>query len=98
LRETAEAPARRGRKSAPAGAAAGVAPADAALLAALREWRLTTAREHGVPAYVVLHDNTLAAIAATRPRTLEALRGISGIGERKLERYGAALLELVTRP
>ena len=53
-----------------------------------------TAREHGVPAYVVFHDSTLEAIAATQPRTLDDLRGISGIGAKKLERYGEALLAI----
>jgi len=67
---------------------------DAPLLEALRVWRRTTAREHGVPAYVVFHDATLEAIAGAQPRSLEELRGISGIGEKKLERYGAALLEI----
>jgi len=65
------------------------------LLQALRDWRLTTAREHGVPAYVVFHDATLQAIAAAHPRTIDDLRGISGIGATKLERYGRALLEVV---
>jgi len=62
---------------------------------ALRTWRSATAREHGVPAYVVFHDSTLAAVAAIRPRTHDALRGISGIGVTKLERYGDALLAIV---
>jgi ATP-dependent DNA helicase RecQ len=47
-----------------------------------------------VPAYVVLHDATLEAIAAARPRTLDDLSGISGIGVKRLERYGAALLAI----
>jgi ATP-dependent DNA helicase RecQ len=65
-----------------------------ALLEALRNWRLATARAHGVPAYVVFHDATLEAIAAARPHTLEELREISGIGAAKLARYGEALLAL----
>ena len=48
----------------------------------------------GVPAYVIFHDSTLETIAATQPRTLDDLRGISGIGAKKLERYGEALLTL----
>ena len=51
-----------------------------------------------MPAYVVLHDGTLRAIAQLRPQSLEALRGISGIGEKKLERYGAEVLRLVAEP
>jgi ATP-dependent DNA helicase RecQ len=68
---------------------------DPGLLAALKAWRAQVAKSRGVPAYVVLHDVTLDGIAATRPRTLEALRGIAGIGDKKLERYGAELLAVV---
>ena len=53
------------------------------------------ARERGVPAYVVLHDTTIDGIAATRPTTLAQLRGIAGIGDKKLEHYGGELLALV---
>jgi len=48
-----------------------------------------------VPAYVILHDSTLAEIARRRPRDLSALARIAGIGAKKLERYGAALLQAV---
>jgi ATP-dependent DNA helicase RecQ len=48
-----------------------------------------------VPAYVVFHDSTLEAIAALRPHSSAALRGMPGVGDRKLERYGAALLGIV---
>jgi ATP-dependent DNA helicase RecQ len=48
-----------------------------------------------VPAYVVLHDATIEGIAASRPSTPEALRDIPGIGDKKLERYGRELIELV---
>ncbi len=68
---------------------------DADLLAALRAWRSETARKRGVPAYVVLHDATIDDIAASRPATLVALRAIPGIGDRKLEHYGDALIALV---
>jgi len=68
---------------------------DAALLERLRAWRLAEARSQSVPAFVILHDKTLAEIARQRPRTLTALGGISGIGAKKLERYGPALVELV---
>jgi len=77
-------------------AAAGLSSADAGLLDQLKAWRLEQAREQSVPAYVILHDRTLAEIAATRPRDIDALGMISGIGAKKLERYGAALLALVT--
>jgi len=97
FREEAERPRKRerGRKAVVAGAAPN--PNAGPLLEALREWRRATAREHNVPAYVVFHDATLEAIAAARPQTLDDLGGISGIGVKKLERYGAALLAITQR-
>jgi ATP-dependent DNA helicase RecQ len=68
---------------------------DATLLAALRAWRSEVARARGVPAYVVLHDTTIDGIATARPTTLGQLRNIPGIGDKKLEHYGADLLALV---
>jgi ATP-dependent DNA helicase RecQ len=62
----------------------------------LRTWRSETAREDGVPAYVIFHDATLAELARSAPATVDELRGIPGIGARKLERFGEALLEVVT--
>ena len=69
--------------------------ANAPLLEALRAWRLAESRTQAVPAFVILHDRTLAEIAELRPRDLHALGGIGGIGARKLERYGPALVALV---
>jgi len=63
--------------------------------ARLKAWRLAEARRQAVPAYVILHDATLAEIARREPRDLDALGEIPGIGARKLERYGAALLEVL---
>jgi len=60
-----------------------------------KAWRLAEARRQAVPAYVILHDATLAEIARREPRDLDSLAGIAGIGARKLERYGAALLEVM---
>jgi ATP-dependent DNA helicase RecQ len=77
------------------GAAIALGGADEALFERLRAWRSSAAKEHGVPPYVVFHDATLRAIAAAQPDSLEALRGISGVGERKLENYGAAIVRLV---
>ena len=48
-----------------------------------------------MPAYVVLHDSTIDGIAAVRPATLDELRGIAGIGDKKLEHYGDELIALV---
>jgi ATP-dependent DNA helicase RecQ len=64
----------------------------------LRAWRAQVAREHGVPAYVVFHDGTLQAIARARPVSVDHLRAISGVGEKKLENYGAQLLALLGQP
>jgi ATP-dependent DNA helicase RecQ len=65
------------------------------LYQALRAWRLQVAREHGVPAYTVFHDSTLEEIARRRPASTEELRAVNGVGAIKLERYGAAVLDLV---
>ncbi|MCV7104435.1 MULTISPECIES: ATP-dependent DNA helicase UvrD2 [Mycolicibacterium] len=68
---------------------------DTDLLTRLKEWRLRTAQELKVPAFVVFSDNTLIAIAETRPTDDAALVAISGIGARKLEQFGPDVLELV---
>jgi DNA helicase-2/ATP-dependent DNA helicase PcrA len=68
---------------------------DEALAERLREWRLATARERGVPAYVVFTDMTLNALAERRPRSEEELLDIPGIGPAKYEQYGQTLLEMV---
>jgi ATP-dependent DNA helicase RecQ len=70
-------------------------PADANLFDALRLWRGQTAREQGLPAYVILHDKTLRELAARRPQSMAALLNVGGIGEAKAIRYGVALLELL---
>jgi ATP-dependent DNA helicase RecQ len=70
-----------------------LAPADAALFERLRAWRAATAKEQGVPAYVIFHDATLRLIAARQPGTLDALAGISGVGEAKLAKYGQPVLD-----
>jgi len=70
---------------------------DQVLFEALRAWRLEQARAQGVPPYVVFHDSHLRAIAAERPVTLEALSELKGIGPRKLEKYGSAVIELVRK-
>ena len=77
--------------------AAELSPEDAAMFEKLRAWRGATAKEQGVPAYVVFHDATLRQIAAARPATLAELAEINGVGEAKLAKYGEAVLE-VTRP
>ena len=70
-------------------------PASAGLVDTLRLWRGQTAREQGLPAYVILHDKTLHELAARRPQTLSELLNVGGIGEAKAKRYGIALLDLL---
>nr|WP_221316055.1 DNA helicase RecQ [Saccharopolyspora gloriosae] len=68
-------------------------PAEAApLFERLRAWRAATAKEQGVPAYVIFHDAVLRQVAAQRPSTLDELGTISGVGQNKLDKYGEALL------
>jgi ATP-dependent DNA helicase RecQ len=66
-----------------------------ARFAALKAWRGQVAREHNLPAYVVFHDATLAEMARTRPDSLDALGGISGVGAKKLEAYGREILRVL---
>jgi len=68
---------------------------DTALLEALKEWRRKEAARRSVPAYVVLHDSTLARLALGKPATLEELAQVPGIGPAKLNAYGKALVSLL---
>ena len=62
---------------------------------ALKAWRGEVAKEHNLPAYVIFHDATLAAIAERAPLSLDDLQGISGIGAKKLEAYGEEVLRVM---
>jgi ATP-dependent DNA helicase RecQ len=66
-----------------------------AIFEKLRWWRVETARAHGVPAYVVFQDATLREIAKGKPTSLDELRGVSGVGEKKLASYGEAIVEII---
>ena len=68
------------------------APADAELREYLREWRRGIAKEHGVPAFVVLHDTSLDEICRENPSSIAELLNITGIGERKAQTYGQQIL------
>ena len=70
---------------------------DSPLMTALREWRLTTARSDGVPAYVVAPDSLLIDIADQRPTTIPSLRRVKGMGPSRLSRYGEEILDLTRR-
>lgn len=61
----------------------------------LKAWRSEVAKAHDLPAYVIFHDSTLAAIAQRNPRSLDELQGISGIGSKKLQAYGQEVLRVV---
>jgi ATP-dependent DNA helicase RecQ len=63
----------------------------------LREWRRSTAREQGVPAFVVLHDSSLDEICRIQPTSIAELLNITGIGERKADLYGQAILSALRR-
>ena len=65
-------------------------------LDALKAWRAEVAREHNLPAFVIFHDATLRAIAAEKPRSMADLDGISGIGQKKRDAYGAEVLRVVS--
>ncbi|MDI1257680.1 DNA helicase RecQ [Aquabacterium sp.] len=102
LREAADAPkrAKTSRTSSSSGKAAAGAPKDLvgeALIRfqSLRAWRSEVAREHNLPAYIVFNDATLAEMARIAPQTLGELSGISGVGAKKLEAYGAEILSVL---
>jgi len=84
---------RRDRKAAAASVV--VSEADASLLEALKALRTKLAQVQKVPAYVVFSDRTLVELATHRPDSPRAMREIHGVGDTKLERYGAAFLEVV---
>jgi ATP-dependent DNA helicase RecQ len=71
-------------------------PAARTLWEELRAWRLEEARRQQLPPYVIFHDSTLSEVARLRPNSLAALAGIPGIGRTKLDRYGSAVIAIVT--
>ncbi|MCR2808177.1 MULTISPECIES: DNA helicase RecQ [unclassified Microbacterium] len=82
----------RARKAAAADA---LEAGDRPLFESLREWRAGVAKEQGMPAYIVFGDATLRALAEQRPATLSDLDGITGIGAKKREAYGSAVLAVI---
>jgi ATP-dependent DNA helicase RecQ len=99
LRESvaADKPARGSRSKArntPSAAATHLDPEAMVRFINLKAWRAEVAKEHNLPAYVIFHDATLAAIAQAAPHNLDDLQGISGLGSKKLEAYGADVLRL----
>ncbi len=94
LRRVAEQPLAKTR---PAAAAAqdGQEPVASDLLKRLKSLRLELARARGVPAYVIFHDATLIEMARVRPASLDQLAAIGGVGPRKLEQYGDAVISVL---
>ena len=92
-----KAKARPSRGRSPARRGAALPTADAALVDELKAWRLAKARSMGVPAYVVLTNRALTAVAAALPKDKAALLQVSGIGPRLVERYGDELLAELNR-
>ncbi len=84
-----------GSRSRRTAASADVDAADQPLFEALRAWRAETARELGMPAYIVFGDATLRALAEHRPSSAAELDGITGIGAKKREAYGEAVLAVI---
>jgi ATP-dependent DNA helicase RecQ len=96
LRREPERVATAGREKRKA-AAADLPAAAVPIFERLREWRAATAKEQGVPAYVIFHDATLRQIAARTPTTLAELSAVSGVGENKLAKYGQQILDELAR-
>ncbi|KAF0846448.1 DNA helicase RecQ [Nocardia caishijiensis] len=92
LRREPERPTRPARAPKAAKAAVDLPAGDVPLFERLRAWRAATAKEQGVPAYVVFHDATLREIAARKPGDLAALGTVAGVGENKLAKYGEGVL------
>jgi len=95
LRREAERPERAPRSSRQVVASAELGEDALPLFEALRAWRAETAREQGVPAYIVFGDATLRALATARPSRLADLDGVTGIGAKKLQAYGEQVLAVV---
>ena len=77
------------------GARGAANPVDDPLFEALRARRRELANEAGLPPYVIFHDSTLREMASRRPESLAAMSGISGVGSAKLDKYGAAFVEVI---
>ena len=96
LRESLAATRTRRPKATPANVAAqDLGPDAQARFINLKAWRSEVAKAHDLPAYVIFNDATLVGIAQRNPQTLADLHGISGIGAKKLEAYGAEVLRVI---
>jgi ATP-dependent DNA helicase RecQ len=71
--------------------------ADPALFERLRRWRYQKAQILAIPAFMVLHNRVLEAIARLSPRTLSELEGVHGVGARKVEQFGEEIIDVVQK-
>ena len=83
------------RQSAKDYAETNLSDTEQAIFERLRWWRVETAKAHNTAAFIIFHDSTLREIAKAKPRTLDDLRGVSGVGAKKLESYGEELVKLI---
>jgi ATP-dependent DNA helicase RecQ len=98
MREEPKRPSRRSgaRGAGLAKAQSDLDPAAAELFQRLREWRAEQARTQGVPAYIVFGDATLRELATKRPGTIAELAAVGGVGQKKLDTYASAVLDVVS--
>ncbi|KCZ49456.1 DNA helicase RecQ [Hyphomonas pacifica] len=87
----------KGRSAAATQALADLSVRDQALFDSLRAWRTEIAKTRGVPPYVIFHDRTLAEIARERPTDADELRLISGVGEKKAQRYAEDVSRIIAQ-
>ncbi len=83
------------RQSAKDFAESQLSESEQAIFERLRWWRVETAKAHNIAAFIIFHDSTLREIAKAKPRSLADLRGVSGVGAKKLESYGEDLIKLI---
>jgi DNA topoisomerase-3 len=95
-KKTRAAKSRKREKAAPSARAA-APPGNAAVEKALRDWRLAEARRREVPAFRILSDKSLQAIATERPLSIRELLEIPGVGARLAEQYGAQIFRILER-
>jgi ATP-dependent DNA helicase RecQ len=98
LREEAPAPraARARRADGPAAATSDMTVAAEAVFGRLRSWRAQQAKVQAIPPYVIFHDSVLREIATAHPATVEELGQVKGVGASKLQRYGSAVLAILS--
>ncbi len=95
LKVSTDAPRRTPQRKASDALSQSLDPLSRERLTALKAWRASVAKSHNLPAYVVFHDATLAEMARISPQTMAELGGISGVGAKRLQAYGAEILAVL---